>query len=399
MVSFVDKYAPKKIADILDHSLGIQKVKDFLLNYKEHKRALMLYGPTGVGKTCSVYAIANELGFDIVQLTSEDFRDKESIRSVIGNAVTTASLFGRNKMVLVDELESFIETDSGSLSVLNDVIKTSRFPVVLIALDIWDMKLKTLRTACELVEFKRLPGLLITGHLLKIMKKENLEIDTGVLDFIVKNAKGDLRAALNDLDIFCTSGHLIKEDASIIAERNSGQDIFTAVQTVFKSEDMDKVVSALDQVDMEFNTASLWISENIPAEYKTPEEVSKAYDAMSRSDVFLGRINKRQNYGFFYYANLLATAGVSVARKTKGSSFVKYNRPTKIMKLFETKSYRSTIKSISSKVSRLTHTSIKAAEKNYLNMLRFIFKSKSANAGALAQSLGLEKAEIEFLSA
>lgn len=397
MVSFVDKYSPKKIGDIIGQSLGVQKIKEFLLGYDKFRKAMIIYGPTGVGKTCSVYAIANELGFDIVQLTSEDFRDKDTIKAVIGNAVTTASLFGKKKMVLIDELESFGEHDHGGLSELAEIIKMSRFPVLMVALDIWDQRFRTLRTKCELVEFKKLPATLIINQLLSIAKKEKISIDKNVIDFIVKNSNGDLRAALNDLDVFCRED-ATKEDVDMLGERNSSKDIFTAVQTIFKSEDMGKVISALDDVDMDFDTASLWVSENIPNEYKTPEEISKAYDAMSRSDVFMGRINKRQYYGFFYYANLLATAGVSVSKKARNNSFVRYSRPMKIMKLFETKAYRSIIKSIAGKVSAVTHTSIKRAEKNYINMLRFVFKSKTTDSAAVAQSLGLEKAEVDFLS-
>ena len=89
---------------------------------------------------------------------------------------------------------------------------------------------------------------------------------------------------------------------------------------------------------------------------------------------------------------------MKVSKKSKNNSFVRYNRPTKIMKLFETKSYRSIIKSIATKVSNVTHTSIKTAENNYINMLRFVLKSKDTSSDLMVQSLGLEKAEVEFLS-
>jgi len=47
----------------------------------------------------------------------------------------------------------------------------------------------------------------------------------------------------------------------------------------------------------------------------------------------------------------------------------------------------------------VTHTSLKTAEKDYINMLRFMFKSKNKQALSIAETIGLDSSEIEFLSA
>jgi len=310
------------------------------------------------------------------------------------NAVTTASIFGNKKLILIDDIESLDE-----IFVLNNLIKISKFSIIIIALDVWSPKLKSLRPLCELIEFKKLPIFFINNFLTNVLKKENIKFDKEVVDFISKNSNGDVRAALNDLDAVIDNGIAAKEDIELLEERNHGADIFSSMQKIFQSKNRNEILSALDNLDMDFDTASLWISENIPNAYKTPEEISKSYEALSRSDVFIGRINKRQYQGFFYYANLLATAGVSVSGLKKETSFIKYNKPSKIMKLFETKAYRHIIKSIAKKVSVVTHTSLKTAEKDYINMLRFMFKSKNKQALSIAETIGLDSSEIEFLSA
>ena len=71
-----------------------------LFNYiayykKQKKKAALIYGPTGVGKTCSVYAIANDNDLEIIEVNASDFRNKDKIDQVIGNALRQGSLFGR----------------------------------------------------------------------------------------------------------------------------------------------------------------------------------------------------------------------------------------------------------------------------------------------------------------
>jgi len=390
MNSLADKYAPKRAIDVLNQNIAVQKLKESLLNNKKSKRAIILYGPSGTGKTSAVNAVADEMNFDLIKLGWEEFQNKDSVI----NAVTTASIFGNKKLILIDDIEAL-----DNISILNDLIKISSFQIVIVALDVWSPKLKSLRPLCELIEFKKLPVFLISSFLTNVLKKENIKFDKEVVEFISKNSNGDLRAALNDLDAVIDKGIAIREDIELLEERNHGADIFSSMQKIFQSKNRNEVLSALDNLDMDFDTACLWISENIPNAYKTPEEIAKSYEAMSRSDVFMGRINRRQYQGFFYYANLLATAGVSVSGIKKETSFVKYNKPSKIMKLFETKSYRDIIKSIAKKVSVITHTSRKTAEKDYINMLRIMFKSKNKQALSIAETIGLNSSEIEFLSA
>lgn len=390
MNSLADKYAPKRAIDVLNQNIAVQKIKEFLLDDRKTKKAIILYGPSGTGKTSAVSAVADEMNFDLIKLGWEEFQNKDSVI----NAVTTTSIFGNKKLILIDDIESLDE-----IFVLNNLIKISKFSIIIIALDVWSPKLKSLRPLCELIEFKKLPIFFINNFLTNVLKKENIKFDKEVVDFISKNSNGDVRAALNDLDAVIDNGIAAKEDIELLEERNHGADIFSSMQKIFQSKNRNEILSALDNLDMDFDTASLWISENIPNAYKTPEEISKSYEALSRSDVFIGRINKRQYQGFFYYANLLATAGVSVSGLKKETSFIKYNKPSKIMKLFETKAYRHIIKSIAKKVSVVTHTSLKTAEKDYINMLRFMFKSKNKQVLSIAETIGLDSSEIEFLSA
>ena len=106
MMSFLEKYAPKKVADIIGQSSAIMQVIEFLNSFaKQKNRALIIHGPTGTGKTAAVYAIANEMNYELIELNASDFRGKDVIEQQIGSAIKTGSLFGKKKMILIDEAE------------------------------------------------------------------------------------------------------------------------------------------------------------------------------------------------------------------------------------------------------------------------------------------------------
>jgi replication factor C large subunit len=382
MQFLAEKYAPANSSEIVGQTLGLTKVKEFLLRGKRPKKAMMLFGPTGVGKTCSISVIARELGFDIVRLTPEDVVDEDYLL----NAVTTASIFGNNKLILIDELESF---PASMLSKLLGAIRRSRFPIVLVALDFWSHQFRHLRPLCEAVEFKKLLPSQILARLSKVAEKEGIVADKGMLNNIANSSDGDLRVALNDMGLL-SKGYMEQpvRDAKI--------DVFSALQKLFRSENAENASNILDSVDMDFEMMRMWVAENIANEYKTPEEIAGAYDKLSRSDVFSGRIRRRQHQGLFYYANLLATAGVSSSKRTRKSGFVRYARPGKLSKLYESKQDRELVGSVSRKLSRRTHSSTKIVERDYLTLLKFMLRTNQSSA--VVRDMGLDKEEVVLLS-
>ncbi|MBI4018372.1 MAG: hypothetical protein HY368_02080, partial [Candidatus Aenigmarchaeota archaeon] len=70
-----------------------------------------------------------------------------------------------------------------------------------------------------------------------------------------------------------------------------------------------------------------WLEENIPAEYKSAEEVALAFDYLSKSDLFAARITKRQSWSLQKFSFDLALFGVALAKKRSYAGFVKYQPP------------------------------------------------------------------------
>jgi replication factor C large subunit len=149
-------------------------------------------------------------------------------------------------------------------------------------------------------------------------------------------------------------GEFIEE----VSDREKRDDIFNVLKDVFQAPTDSGIVRAYDSVHMDLNEISLWIEENIPLEYKG-EALVKAYDALSKADIFKGRIYRQQHWRFLVYQNFFLSAGISCATKVKYNKFTKYQRPSRILKIWLANQKNAKRKSVMGKCARLCHMSKK----------------------------------------
>ncbi len=135
----------------------------------------------------------------------------------------------------------------------------------------------------------------------------------------------------------------------------------------------------------------LWIEENIPAEYQG-EELAKAYEALSRTDIFKGRIYKQQYWRFLVYENIFLSYGISASKKNLKTGFTTYKRPTRILKIWLNNQRTAKKKSISQKYAKYVHVGTKRAM-NEFPILKQILKSSPT----IQKELKLNEEEIEYL--
>ena len=89
---WVEKYRPKKIADVIGNEEAKATFIEWLKSKRRSKKAVLLYGPPGVGKTALVNAAANEFGFRVIEMNASDTRTEKAINKVAEPATSYVAL-------------------------------------------------------------------------------------------------------------------------------------------------------------------------------------------------------------------------------------------------------------------------------------------------------------------
>jgi len=231
----------------------------------------------------------------------------------------------------------------------------------------------------------------------KICDSEKIKYDEDVLKSLSRMSGGDARAAINDLQSLTQiKKELEKEALDELSDRNKTENIMTALNKIFKSTDLKIALSAFDNVKEDLDEQLLWIDENLPKEYTKPDELAKAYEMLSKADVFSRRIRRWQHYRFLVYINALITAGIASAKKEKYKGIVEYKPTGRILKIWWANQKAAKKKAIAEKIAEKTHSSKKEVLKSTMPYIPLMFRDKKMGNN-LVESLELDDEEAEWI--
>ena len=388
--NWTEKYRPKYFLDVKNQEKAVQTIKRFLMDFsmgRVGKKAVILHGPPGTGKTSLAHVAAAETGSEIFELNASDLRNKDKLREILGPATKQKSLIKKGKIILVDEVDGISGTDRGGILELLRIVETSAYPIIITANDIWNKKFSPLRRKSELVQLKEIDYQTTKNVLIDILRKENKFIHLDVLTNISVKSKGDLRAAINDLQ---TASQLENPADIVFDERNKEIDIFSAMRIIFKGTPNKSMLRVFDSVNMSMDELILWMEENIPLEYQG-EELARAYECLSKVDIFKGRIYKQQYWRFLVYENAFLSYGISSAKRSEKTGFTNYKKPTRILKMWLNNRRIEKKKSISKKYAAHVHVGEKRALKEFPTIKAFLLKPE------IQKELKLTEEEVEYL--
>ena len=344
--------------------------------------------------------MARELGWDLIELNASDKRTFDVIQKVAGTAATTGTLFAGaagKRLVVLDEADNVYGTaDRGGYRAIEQVLKQATNPVVLIANDQYSIPW-TIRALCTLINFRRLTQDSIVRVLGRICKAEKIEAEPLALNVIAEAARGDLRSAINDLQAVAIGKRRLSIEDVVVYRRDKEINIFEVLSQLMHATSGRQARELLWALDRPPDDAIDWISENIPRMLPEPADLERVYEALSRADVFLGRIRRRQAYGMMGYASDLMTAGVALSREGE-LKHVRFQAPSSGMLMGRTRAARAVRDSIAKKIASRCHTSSREARKHFLPYMGVIFRCDKKAANRIAEDLELKDAEINYLT-
>ena len=384
---FFSSEKPKAISSLIGNPTAFSEAKKWAAEWQagRKQKPLLVYGPTGIGKTALAHAIASEFGWELFEFNASDLRDEEAVSQLLANATSSGSLFGNKRLILVDDVDSLSGTiDRGGAGAIAKILSTASQPVILTAMSFYDRKLQAIRTHCIPLELRRVQAGTIANLLKKLATAGKLPFTQEQIEKMASSASGDVRAALNDLQAGNTNAH-----------RDSEKNVFEVVRTILKSEKYSEARAAGFASETERDTLKWWVAHNLPFEYERPFDLAEGYNAISRADVFDGRISRRQYWGYLRYSGDLLTAGVALAKTAPYRKYTQLTYPDYIREMGASKSPRALRKAVLKKVSVACHCSPKQAI-SYLPVLAALAKSSPVG---VAGEFGFEEEELDFISA
>ncbi|MBI2675018.1 MAG: replication factor C large subunit [Candidatus Aenigmarchaeota archaeon] len=368
---WTDRHRPASLKEFAGNPKAVAEVLDFLNNFTPGK-ALLLSGPTGTGKTLLLELIAKERNYDLISLDASEKRGKEDIENFKQSALS-AGLFQKGRIILVDEIEGISgQQDRGAAGAIAELIKASKWPVILISNDPYSPKLKTIRQHCRPVKMSKIPSPSIEKRLKEICRKEGIEFEGNAIQYLARWSSGDMRTAITDLQSCCSGKRVFSEkDLEILGYRERLSSIFETLSSIFKSKSIVVSKRAFDSSDKDPEEILLWIGNNIPLEFDK-EDIERAYEILSRADVFRGRIIKQQNYRFrLYMLDMLSFIGL--AKRHDKHGFVMYQPPQRLIMMARSKAAREEREAIAARIGGMCHCSRKIAKRDYLPYLKAIY--------------------------
>jgi len=391
-IPWIIKYRPKRVEEVVNQDSAKKQFMQWIASWSKgtpSKKAALLYGPAGCGKTSLVEAVARERGWELIEMNASDFRRKQDIEKIAKIAATMRSLFSKGKIILLDEVDGInARADAGAIDAILYLLEVTRYPVVMTANDPWDQRLRPLRDASVLIAFKRLSERDVIAALKRICAAERIECEDTALREIARRSEGDLRSAINDLQGIAEGYGKVTLSLvrALAAYRDREYAPFEALHKLFNAKYVFQAKQAVSQANVDYDTMAIWINEHIPTYYEDPEEVMRAYDALSRADVYRGRIVRSGSWDLLSYVFDLMGPGVALARKTYKFKWRAYRSPARLHLLAQSKKARETLNQLAAILAPRLLTSRSTVKRDIVPYLRIIF----ANNPKLAAKIAVE---------
>ncbi|KAL4312171.1 hypothetical protein GQ457_01G045390 [Hibiscus cannabinus] len=269
---WTEKYRPKSTNEITGNQSLVKQLHDWLAQWNKQflgsgskgkgkkqndagaKKAVLLSGTPGIGKTTSAKLVSQMLGFQTIEVNASDSRGKadakiskgiggsnaNSIKELVSNEALGVNM-DRSKhpktVLIMDEVDGMSAGDRGGVADLIASIKISKIPIICICNDRYSQKLKSLVNYCLLLSYRKPTKQQMAKRLMQVANAEGIQVNEIALEELAERVNGDIRMALNQLQYMSLSMSVINYNdiRQRLLSSSKDEDIspFTAVDKLF----------------------------------------------------------------------------------------------------------------------------------------------------------------------
>lgn len=326
-LQWIEKYRPTNLNEIISH-VDIIKALMKMIDNKNFPH-LLLYGPSGTGKTSTIMACARRLYGDfyknmILELNGSDDRGINVVREQIKDFAASKNVFSllnktiddktyiEFKIVILDEVDSMTTDAQFALRrMIENYTKNVRFCLIC------NNEIKiidALKSRCQPIKFAPITNDLHIIKINEIIKNEKINIAEEAIKLIIEISNGDMRKSINILqsvyiihninkinytitknDIYHQIGYLTDEERE------------TIYQSLYnKNLKLEEVILEIEKIKIEYNITTNEIMKDIIKSIATTTILNKynviitnlgkikIYDRLGLIEIYLSKTHNEE---------------------------------------------------------------------------------------------------------
>lgn len=215
---WTEKFRPDTLDDVIGQEAQVERMKDWVDD--DSMPHLLLQGPAGTGKTASAVAFAKEKYGDnwrsnLIEMNASDDRGIDVVRDQIKSmAQQSASSGYQFKIIYLDEADNLTKDAQAALRrVMEQYTDQTRF---ILSCNYANKLIDPIQSRCTVLPFRRLHDDEINELITRILEKEDIDYEGGVVDKIIEHVDGDARRAVHTLQTSVDDGVLTEDVIDVV---------------------------------------------------------------------------------------------------------------------------------------------------------------------------------------